>query len=1005
MQKLLLVGASDGMENAARPHLYVEWESPGLDLDRYQRALNTVLERHLDALVTVTGDLMLQRITEYRPVEIGVTDLAGAGPAATGRAMQRIRDEMTARPLPFGTWPWLEFRATRYGGGCVRLHLSFSNFFLDLVSGTALLHEVESAYAEPPAGPPAPAPGPTLRDAVLALGETERGPLGERARAYWMSRLDTLPEPPALPRGRAPAGAGRAGGLRRRQAELPEADWKAIKEQAGQRALTPTAVLLAVWAEVISQWSGSRHFLLTSLMTRRLIRDTAHVIGNFSAVYPLEVDWRGDGSFADRTRVLQRRLMRDLAHTHCAGFEVLQALSRVRGAQGSAVCPFVVAAGLAAGPQQRMGFSQLETPQALIDHQFWELTDGSLWAVWDVREPAFPPGLLDEMSAAYQELLGRLARDAAAWESAAGALVSPDRAAGGRPAAAETTELPRGLLHDVIQDRDGTAVIAADATLTFAGLRGAAQLLAGRLREAGVGPGDRVAVILPKSAGQITAVHAALTAGAAYVPMDPAWPARRLRTLLSDAQATVAVTDLDLPGITCVRPVTRAPFSRARDGAARDHAGLAYVIYTSGSTGQPKGVVLDHLGPLNTIADVNRRFGVTAADVVLGVSALTFDLSVYDIFCGATLVLPGPADSTAQAWLGLLQRHRVTVWNSAPALMRLLVEAAEAAGVRLPGLRLVLLSGDWIPVTLPGRIRRIAPDAEVVSLGGATEASIWSIYHRIGAVQESWTSIPYGRPLANQPWFILDEAGRPLPTWVTGHLYIGGPGLAREYLGDPAKTAAAFVRHPATGQRIYRTGDLGRYLPDGEIELIGRADQQVKIQGYRIEPGEIEHALTADPRVRDAVVLAHDGPAGKRLLACVTVHGDGDGAAARARSAPSLRPPSPPSSRPTWSRPGSSSWTGSRSPATASSTGPPCWPWLTRPRRAARPGARWPARQYPRAPPPRRPWPASGPRSWARPGSASPTTSSRWAARRSPPSRSSPGSGERSASPRRSRRC
>jgi len=209
--------------------------------------------------------------------------------------------------------------------------------------------------------------------------------------------------------------------------------------------------------------------------------------------------------------------------------------------------------------------------------------------------------------------------------------------------------------------------------------------------------------------------------------------------------------------------------------------------------------------------------------------------------------------------------------------MRLLAEAAEAAGVRLPGLRLVLLSGDWIPVTLPGRIRRIAPNAEVVSLGGATEASIWSICHRVGEVKESWTSIPYGRPLANQPWFILDEAGRPVPTWVTGHLYIGGPGLAREYLGDPAKTAAAFVRHPATGQRIYRTGDLGRYLPDGEIELIGRADQQVKIQGYRIEPGEIEHALTADPRVRDAAVLAHDGPAGKRLLAYVTLHGAGDG--------------------------------------------------------------------------------------------------------------------------------
>src|SRR5437763_10306792 len=167
MQKLLLVGASDGMENSARPHLYLEWEWAGLDIGRYRRALNTTLERHLDALVTVTPGLMLKRIPEFKPVPVEVTDLTCCDPVTTERALERIRSEMSERQLPFGTWPWLEFRASRYSGGRVRLHLNFSNFFLDLVSGAALLQEVERLYRDPSTLPSAP--GPTLRDAALAL--------------------------------------------------------------------------------------------------------------------------------------------------------------------------------------------------------------------------------------------------------------------------------------------------------------------------------------------------------------------------------------------------------------------------------------------------------------------------------------------------------------------------------------------------------------------------------------------------------------------------------------------------------------------------------------------------------------------------------------------------------------------------------------------------------------------------------------------------------------------
>jgi acyl-coenzyme A synthetase/AMP-(fatty) acid ligase/acyl carrier protein len=217
----------------------------------------------------------------------------------------------------------------------------------------------------------------------------------------------------------------------------------------------------------------------------------------------------------------------------------------------------------------------------------------------------------------------------------------------------------------------------------------------------------------------------------------------------------------------------------------------------------------------------------------------------------------------------------VTVWNSVPALMELLVEHLAMQETTLPALRLAMLSGDWIPVTLPDRIRRVAEAAQVVSLGGATEASIWSILYPIGEVPEDWTSVPYGRPMRNQTFHVLDSALRPRPVGVPGQMYIGGVGVATGYLRDGVRTKASFIVHPETGERLYRTGDLGRFLPSGDIEFLGREDFQVKVQGYRIELGEIEAALVQHPAIRAAVVVADGAPRGaKRLVAFVVLQDD-----------------------------------------------------------------------------------------------------------------------------------
>ena len=326
---------------------------------------------------------------------------------------------------------------------------------------------------------------------------------------------------------------------------------------------------------------------------------------------------------------------------------------------------------------------------------------------------------------------------------------------------------------------------------------------------------------------------------------------------------------------------------------------LAYVIYTSGSTGVPKGVMIEHGGALNTINDINARFGVSAEDRVLALSAFNFDLSVYDVFgllsVGGAVVLPEPGAHREPAqWARLAARHRVTVWNSVPTLMEMLADHLRAQDMaEVPPLRVVMMSGDWIPVTLPGRIHDLVPGTEIWSLGGATEASIWSILYPIEKVDPGWASIPYGKPMLNQQIHVLNDALQPCPTWVPGHLYIGGTGLARGYLNDEAKTRASFIEHPAAGDRLYRTGDLGRYLPDGNVEFLGRQDFQVKIQGYRVELGEIEAGLLRCPGVRAAAAIAwgerHEA---KQLTAYVVPDAGAD--ADPARLAEALRRELPP---------------------------------------------------------------------------------------------------------------
>ncbi|MFI0242109.1 amino acid adenylation domain-containing protein [Streptomyces sp. NPDC016845] len=916
VQRAYWIGRSGSVGGDVSCHLYVELDVDDVDLPRLERSWQALVRRH-DALRIVVDEDGAQRILADVPdYRIEVEDLRGLDDAGRVGRLEATRRAMSHQVLPSETWPLFDIRASRTGEADARLHFGIDTLIADGGSVQILLRELLAVYR----GELRPSPlDLSFRDYVMAEQRRRGGPQRARDLAYWRDRLDTLPPAPPLPLAKRPEELTETR-FRRREAHLAADVWGRLKERAAAARITPSALALSAYATVLGTWAGTDRFTLNLTLFNRAgdHPDLPALVGDFTALTMLEVDGAASGAFEERARRIQNRLWEDLDHQLVSGVWVAGELARRRGV-ADAVMPVVFTSELGAadaggtppsGLGARVAYTITQTPQVWLDHQIAE-DGGRLRLTWDAVEALFPPGVLDDMFAAYTALLTSLAQEPAAWTDAHREVLPPGQTA--RYTALNDTAgpLPDGLLHEPFLDRarrqpDRVAVVSGTGTVTYGELDRASLAVARSLHRAGVRTGDLVGVLADRGWEQVASAIGVLRAGAAYLPLDSGLPPARVARSLEHAGAVALLVPASCPagegapdGVTVLRfdeavAAGGAAGPESDPRPATTHADLAYVIYTSGSTGEPKGVMTDHRGALNTVTDLNDRFEVGPDDRVFALSSLGFDLSVYDIFgtlaAGAALVLPGPDEERDPVrWARLVAEHGVTVWNSVPALMEmLLVHATGNPAVDVESLRLVMLSGDWIPVGMPDHIRSVAPKAEVISMGGATEASIWSVLHPVGTVDPERPSIPYGRPLRNQTMYVLDDAFRLRPTGVPGALYIGGVGLATGYRNAPALTARAFPTHPVTGERLYRTGDLARLMPDGDLEFLGREDAQVKVRGMRIELGEIEAALVRTEGVREAAALVEGSGMSAQLAAYVVPDAPAGPAAPAAAAAAGL---------------------------------------------------------------------------------------------------------------------
>ena len=889
IQRAYATGQYSGYElGGTGCHSYAELLAPPLDRERLEAAWHELIRRHdmLSAVVIPPDSLRVVPFEEGPVLE--EIDLRGHDPRTPDEDYLRYRSELEDRRYPLGAWPLHEFRLLQFDA-CSILQFSVDMIIADFVSVKVMTQELIDLYA---GRRPAPLAEATFRDIIMARTRRAADPAGsaeyESAKHYWAEAIETMRDKPSLPleHASAPSDDEPARFTRRVWKCGPEA-WEAFTRRAGRNGVTPSNVLLTAYADVIRRWSSSGDFCVnvTSMSRDQAIKGVERIVGDFTEVVVHACRPR-PGSFLERVRATQKQLFDELSHAAVPGVEVLRELGRAKGAP--AIVPIVFTSALGAGLRHDEGQAYelvhgvSRTPQVWIDCQAFE-DDATCNVNWDVRDGVIAPEILDDMWAAFTGLLDRLVDDEETWHQDEVVNLSSG-----------TREI-RARVHDTAQERiarclqDGfwgqarrapelPALVWGNTTYSYGRLAAHVEALQARLP--GVGRGDRVAIVLGKGVWQVAAALAVVSAGAAYVPIDHDQPPARQHRMISLCRPAAIIADglytpsQGHPAVIDVDALEAGPWSGAvpESGPVDD---TAYIIFTSGSTGTPKGVVMTHAAAMNTIDDVNERLGRGRPRTVLALSKLSFDLSVYDIFgafaSGGTLVLPLESESRDPSrWIALMADNRVDTWNTVPALFQMLLQEREAAGQPPdPGMDLVMLSGDLIARTLPAAAAPQFPNAELISLGGATEAGIWSIFHPMTDHAPDAT-IPYGTALSNQGVWVLDEFGRECPDGVPGRIHISGDSLATGYFDDPETTAAKFYVSDRSGIRVYDTGDIGSYRADGVIEFHGRADHQVKINGYRVETGEIESVLESHEGVERAVVITQDVDGRKRLRAFVT---------------------------------------------------------------------------------------------------------------------------------------
>ena len=879
-----------------------------------ETSLNLLVERHeiLRTTLRMREGQLVQLIAPRLHIPLQVTDLRALSQAAQQAQAQRLATEQAQRPFVLSQGPLLR---------CTLLHLTSEQSLLLLLlhrvvcddwSVALLVRELACLYDACAAGHPSPLSPLPWQYADFATWQRQElsEPTQAQHLAYWRQQLADAPAALPLPTDHPrPAVASVRGAIA--QAVLPSTLTLALQELSRQHGLRLDMILTAAWLTLLARYSSQQDLLLGTISPAHRHAQAQALIGPCENTLVLRTDLSDQLSCLDLLERVRDGMQAAQTHEDLPLESLLKALAPTRSWSQQPL--FSVLLRLPAPhPSLPAGWKlaqmEVQTPGLEVDLMLDLQESPQGWRARFVYRPdLFEEASIVRMAGHWQTLLQGIVADPTQPLARLPLLTAQERHQLLVEWTATRREYPPQCVHQLFEaqvQRSPTALaaICEGEQVSYQELNRQANLLAHHLRAQGVGPETLVALLAERSIPFLVAILAVFKAGGAYLPLDPHHPPARLCRVLEQSGCTLVLTTAafaaplahaleDLPSEARPRSISLEDVPQASGWQeenlppASTPENLAYVIYTSGSTGLPKGAMVEGRGMLNHLYAKIEALDLTAADTVAQTASQCFDISVWQFLAallvgGRVHIYPDAVAHDAALLLQHVERDRVSILETVPSLLRAMLAAQQrqdSEHTPLSALRWLIPTGEALPVDLCRRWLQRYPQVPLLNAYGPTECSDDVTHYVIAQPPPEGTrSIPIGTPIPNMRLYVLDHHLEPLPIGVSGELYVGGIGVGRGYLGEEQRTAQAFVPDPFVPDgeaRLYKTGDLARYLPDGNLEFLGRVDYQVKVRGYRIELGEIEAVLSQHPAVREAVVVAREAAAGEqRLVAYVVLH-------------------------------------------------------------------------------------------------------------------------------------
>jgi amino acid adenylation domain-containing protein len=862
-----------------------------LNQDALEQSLREIVQRHesLRTAFTAEDSIPVQVILEPPSVKIAVTDLSKIEPLKREEEVRRIAAEQMRQPFDLATGLLMGSCLLRLSDHEQILIVTLHTIVADDRSLDILAHELSALYEAYSAGKGSLLPDLPMQYADFATWQRTKFDdqvIGQQI-PYWRTRLAGIPTALDLPTDRPRPRAQTFRGSRA-SVLLPKSLREALEKLSEQQGVSLFVLLLAAFQTLLLRYTRQEDIVVGTVLPGRDEAQSQELIGLFSSVAVVRTDMAGDPSFRELVSRVNQVFAGAFDHQHVPFERLVKAVQPGRDPSRNPI--FQVLFSLhdstsALKPGWEAADLGVDSGSTKLDLELELHTcpDG-LEARFTYSTDLFDADTMARMSGHFGKLLEGIVANPDQRISRVDLLTQAERHQLLVEWNDTKTGYPPGCVHQLFeaqarQTPDATAVIFEKERLTYAELDKRANQLANHLMKLGVKPDGLVAICVERSLEMVIGLLGILKAGAAYVPLDPAYPRDRIAFMLEDAEVPVLLTQQPLlenlsPGNAKVVLID-SHWPEISDSSATspalnlDPENRAYVIYTSGSTGKPKGVEVRQRAVVNFIATMAEEPGLTADDRLLAVTTLSFDIAGLEIYLplskGASVeIVSREVAADGHQLLAKLTASRPTVMQATPATWHMLLEAGWTGDRQLK----VLVGGEAVPQKLVSQL--LERVGSVWNMYGPTETTIWSTTTRLESAN---AVVTIGRPIANTEIYILDAALQPVPIGVGGELHIGGDGLARGYLKRPELTAEKFIPHPFSsdsGARIYKTGDLVRYLHDGKIEFLGRIDHQVKIRGFRIELGEIEAVLRQHSGIKETVVVAQgENPADKRVVAYI----------------------------------------------------------------------------------------------------------------------------------------